>query len=597
MNTFTLIATDDLGIPGQAVAKVLLDTIPPVIAITAPAPGATFTISRVNVSGTVSDANVITSVKVNGVPAYVGAGQFTAYNVPLAPGANTFVAVATDVAGNVGTANRAVKADASANGGLLLDPVSLAAAPVSGFAPLTVTFTPQSQIPGTLQTVTCDFDGDMVPDLNASTLAPVTHTYAAAGEFFPTVTVATSTASASSPGGIFADPATRLTLRVENPPLVQATFNMPTPIDLHAAPDGTLYVLSQSTATVTQYNAAGGILRTATGLGTSPGGLTVDAFGNVFVAETGNHQVVMLAPNGNTFDVVMTLGKTDATAGTGDGEFDSPYDVAVSPAGEIYVTDTGNQRILKFGADGTFAGAIGGEGITGGWTGPKGIVYGGYGNLWVIDSTANHLVNVADGLISEVAGIAGNASGEFQAPRNVASRDEDVYVADTGNNRIQKFYDGSSGGHGERVPTKPIWQIGSGLGLSGPSSVAVRQAGASTLLHLADTGNNRVLIVQIPHGNSPILVWNAFATFMRSSELELALSCMTTDSAEQYREAFQLLGSAKRMAIVDEVGVLTPEYVGANLAKFTFTRNLSGRLVKFSVSFAKENGRWKIIEF
>ena len=127
--------------------------------------------------------------------------------------------------------------------------------------------------------------------------------------------------------------------------------------------------------------------------------------------------------------------------------------------------------------------------------------------------------------------------------------------------------------------------------------MAVRQAGASTLLHLADTGNNRVLIVQIPHGNSPILVWNAFATFMRSSELELALSCMTTDSAEQYREAFQLLGSAKRIAIVDEVGVLTPEYVGANLAKFTFTRNLSGRLVKFSVSFAKENGRWKIIEF
>ena len=69
VNTFTLIATDDLGIPGQAVAKVLLDTIPPVIAITAPPSGSTFTISRVNVSGTVTDANVITSVKVNGVPA------------------------------------------------------------------------------------------------------------------------------------------------------------------------------------------------------------------------------------------------------------------------------------------------------------------------------------------------------------------------------------------------------------------------------------------------------------------------------------------------------------------------------------------------
>ena len=38
VNTFTLIATDDQGVPGQAVAKVLLDTVAPVIAITAPHP-------------------------------------------------------------------------------------------------------------------------------------------------------------------------------------------------------------------------------------------------------------------------------------------------------------------------------------------------------------------------------------------------------------------------------------------------------------------------------------------------------------------------------------------------------------------------------
>ena len=98
--------------------------------------------------------------------------------VPLTPGANTFVAVATDVAGNVGTSERAVNADASGNGGVLIDPVSLAAAPVSGFAPLTVTFTPLAPMPGTLQSVSYDFNGDAIPELTTTSLAPVTQAVA-----------------------------------------------------------------------------------------------------------------------------------------------------------------------------------------------------------------------------------------------------------------------------------------------------------------------------------------------------------------------------------------------------------------------------------
>ena len=49
--------------------------------------------------------------------------------------------------------------------------LSLAAAPVSGFAPLTVTFTPQAPMPGTLQNVSYDFNGDAIPVLTTTDLA------------------------------------------------------------------------------------------------------------------------------------------------------------------------------------------------------------------------------------------------------------------------------------------------------------------------------------------------------------------------------------------------------------------------------------------
>lgn len=79
----------------------------PVVAISAPANGATVTTPTVTVTGTATDRNVA-AVSVNGQPAAVGAGGAFSAQVGLKVGPNTLTATATDAAGNQGSASMTV---------------------------------------------------------------------------------------------------------------------------------------------------------------------------------------------------------------------------------------------------------------------------------------------------------------------------------------------------------------------------------------------------------------------------------------------------------------------------------------------------------
>jgi hypothetical protein len=83
------------------------DTTPPSISITSPANNSSTTSSSITVSGTASDAGGIQNVKVNGVLA-TGTTSWSRSAVPLACGSNTISAVATDNAGNPGSASISV---------------------------------------------------------------------------------------------------------------------------------------------------------------------------------------------------------------------------------------------------------------------------------------------------------------------------------------------------------------------------------------------------------------------------------------------------------------------------------------------------------
>jgi hypothetical protein len=100
-NPLTATATNAFGAASGAVA-VTRDTTPPVVSITTPMSGATFTSSPVTVSGVVLDASAF-ALAVNGVAVSVSGSSFSA-SVALTPGSNTLTAVATDAAGNAGSA-------------------------------------------------------------------------------------------------------------------------------------------------------------------------------------------------------------------------------------------------------------------------------------------------------------------------------------------------------------------------------------------------------------------------------------------------------------------------------------------------------------
>jgi len=101
-NTLTAIAADASGNTASTSIQVTYtppDITPPQVQILSPANGASLNGTPVTVSGTASDDTALASVTVNGVPATLGSGTFSA-SVALVAGSNTLTAIATDASGN-----------------------------------------------------------------------------------------------------------------------------------------------------------------------------------------------------------------------------------------------------------------------------------------------------------------------------------------------------------------------------------------------------------------------------------------------------------------------------------------------------------------
>jgi DNA-binding beta-propeller fold protein YncE len=145
----------------------------------------------------------------------------------------------------------------------------------------------------------------------------------------------------------------------------------------------------------------------------APVGVAADAGGNLYVIENDTHRVQKLDPTGG---YVSEWGRF----GSAEGEFKWAADIAVDAAhGAVYVADNDNNRIQKFDVDGKFVAA---------W---------GWG---VKDGSAAYQVCTSGCR----EGLVGSGSGQFKQPRGVATDGTNVYVADRGNKRIQKFgLDGS----------------------------------------------------------------------------------------------------------------------------------------------------------
>jgi hypothetical protein len=261
-------------------------------------------------------------------------------------------------------------------------------------------------------------------------------------------------------------------------PATSAMLNNPAALALDGA--GNLYIADSNNDVVRVVNAATGIITTVAGTGgqqgrsgdgaaatlaylNTPDGLAFDAAGNLYISDTGNNVVRKV----NTAGVISTFAGTGAYGFTGDGQsataakLNTPWGLATSPSGDLYIADLYNNCIRKVNASGiisTVAG-VGHSGFSGDGSAatqaalnnPAGVVLDAAGNLYIADAGNNRVrkVNAVTGNISTIAGMggqsfAGDGGAADQAglygPYAVAlDSAANLYVADLFHNRIREI--------------------------------------------------------------------------------------------------------------------------------------------------------------
>ena len=162
----------------------------------------------------------------------------------------------------------------------------------------------------------------------------------------------------------------------------------------------------------------------------------VDSAGNVYVSDRDLANVQKFTGDGK---FMMKWSEE----GSNDGQLSKPESVIIDSKDNVYVADFGNHRIQKFTKDGKFILKWGSKGIGNGeFNGPAGLSIDRNDNIYVTDRNNNRIqVFTANGTFLTKFGTEGNGSSQFILPEGVGVDINTglVYVADTGNYRIQVF--------------------------------------------------------------------------------------------------------------------------------------------------------------
>ncbi len=173
-----------------------------------------------------------------------------------------------------------------------------------------------------------------------------------------------------------------------------------------------------------------------------PGGVAIDRENRfLYVADTGNDVVDVF--DADNFKLLRQIGKPSRKHDQTDpGTFSLPEGVAVDRDGNVYVTDTFNDRVEIFDADGEFISTFGknGDGPAD-FERPKGIAVDCDGHIWVVDAAQN-LVKVFNqqGRLLIYFGGQGYYPGQFMGPWGIAiDQSNRVIVSETFPGRVQVF--------------------------------------------------------------------------------------------------------------------------------------------------------------
>ena len=302
------------------------------------------------------------------------------------------------------------------------------------------------------------------------------------------------------------------------------------PIDV--APDalGNLYIAEWVNNRIRKVD-SDGVISTVAGREqlSNPQDVALDDSGNLYIADMGNHRIHKVDSAG----VISTVAGSGTAGFGGDGgaataaQLNQPRGVAPDGAGNLYIADSNNQRIRKVDSDGNIS-TVAGDGMigSGGDGGPAtaarlgyplGVALDGAGNLYIAESGNNRVRKVdTAGVISTVAGDGTYGFGgdggaataaQLQDPYDVVLDGAgNLYIADRSDRRIRKVDtagvistvagDGTSGFSGDGGAAMAAQ-------LSSPSGVALDGAGN---LYIGDQDNQRIRkIATVPGFSAGIL--------------------------------------------------------------------------------------------
>src|ERR1035438_9102207 len=225
-----------------------------------------------------------------------------------------------------------------------------------------------------------------------------------------------------------------------------------------------------------------------------PTGVAADAAGNLFIADTFNNRIRKVSANGIITTVAGTGARGfggDGGPATA-AQLNYPQGVAVDAAGSLFIADTGNMVVRKVSASGilaTFAGTAaaadaqgfsgdGGAATAAQLNNPKGLAVDAFGNLFIADTGNQRIRQVSGGIITTVAGGGTSGPGDDSGPATAVQLYNPVGVAVDAAGNL--FIAGTSDPRIRKVSASGIITTVAGTGTQGFRPWAATQSGWRT---------------------------------------------------------------------------------------------------------------------
>lgn len=234
-------------------------------------------------------------------------------------------------------------------------------------------------------------------------------------------------------------------------------------------------------ASLPSFVASSGSAGTSCGQYSHPADIAIDPNGNMWVVDTGNNRVEEFLRGTGECKIV-------GSAGSGNGQFNRPTAIATDANGHVWVADSGNKRIEEFNLNREYLGEFGsagtGNGQFGG-SGPEGIAVDYHGNIWVSDTYGGRLEEFSEaGVFKRSVATRGLGVGQLLEPSGIdIGPGGNVWVTDWGKNKVVEFT-----GTGQLV--REFGSEGSGNGeFRHPDGISIDSKGD---VFVGDQNNERV---------------------------------------------------------------------------------------------------------